>query len=445
MAGRSSPTTVSTALHKIATLAKEAPARVLTTLAHHIDIDFLREAYRRTRKDGATGVDGQTAEDYGEELESNLQSLHDRLKSGTYVAPPVRRAYVPKEEGGESRPIGIPTFEDKVLQRAVAMILEAVYEQDFVDASYGFRPGRSAHQALDSLWEQLMRVQGGWVIKIDIKRYFDTISHGHLRGFLNHRVRDGVIRRTIDKWLKAGVLEEGSVSFADAGVPQGSGVAPILSNVFLHVVFDQWFEQEVKPRLRGEAVFYRFADDSVVVCAVEEDAHRIMAVLPKRFGKYGLTLHPDKTRVICFRRPLPQSQGEQGQRPIRPESFDLLGFTHYWGRSRRGRWVVKRKTATGRLSRALKRINTWCRRYRHTPVVWQHQQLVRKLQGHYAYYGITGNDQGLKHFRYGVRQRWQKWLNRRSQRSGMPWERFYCLAERYPLPKTRIVHAASRA
>ena len=232
MAGRSSPTTVSTALQKIATLAKEAPARVLTTLAHPIDIDLLREAYRRTRKDGATGVDGQTAEDYGEELESNLQSLHDRLKSGTYVAPPVRRAYVPKEEGGESRPIGMPTFEDKVLQRAVAMILEAVYEQDFVDASYGFRPGRSAHQALDSLWEQLMRVQGGWGIKIDIKRYFDTISHGHLRGFLNHRVRDGVIRRTIDKWLKAGVLEEGSVRFSDAGVPQGSGVAPILANVY---------------------------------------------------------------------------------------------------------------------------------------------------------------------------------------------------------------------
>jgi RNA-directed DNA polymerase len=226
MAGRSSPTTVSTKLHTIATLAREAPERVLTTLAHHIDVDFLREAYRRTRKDGAAGVDGQTAAEYGENLESNLQSLLDRLKSGTYVAPPVRRAYIPKEEGGESRPIGIPTFEDKVLQRAVAMILEAVYEQDFLDSSYGFRPGRSAHQALHSLWGQLMRVHGGWVIKVDIKSYFDTMSHTYLRGFLNQRVRDGVIRRTIDKWLKAGVLEEGRVSLSEAGVPQGAGVTP---------------------------------------------------------------------------------------------------------------------------------------------------------------------------------------------------------------------------
>jgi len=390
-------------------------------------------------------VDGQTAAEYAEDLESNLQSLLDRLKSGTYVAPPVRRADVPKEEAGESRPIGIPTFEDKVLHRAIAMILEAVYEQDFLDASYGFRPGRSAHQALQSLWEQLMRMHGGWVIKVDIKRYFDTLPHNHLRSFLDQRVRDGVIRRVIDKWLKAGVLEEERVSVSDAGVPQGSGVAPILSNVFLHQVFDRWFEHEVQPRLRGKAIFYRFADDIAVVCATEKDAHRIMAVLSKRFGKYGLTLHPDKTRVLGFRRPPVRSLGEWDQRLAGPESFDLLGFTHYWGRSRRGQWVIKRKTATGRLSRALKRINTWCRRYRHAPVVWQHQQLVQKLRGHYAYYGMVGNDRGLKHFRYGVRQRWQKWLNRRSQRSGMTWDRFACLLERYPLPNTRIVHGAPSA
>lgn len=241
------------------------------------------------------------------------------------------------------------------------------------------------------------------------------------------------------------MLEDGRVCFSDSGVPQGSGVAPLLANVFLHLVFDHWFEQVVKPRLTGQTVFSRFADDIVVVCAREDDAQRIMAVLPKRFGKYGLTLHPEKTRVLRCRRPPHRPTGERGQRPAEPESFDLLGCTHYWGRSRRGQWVIKRKTAKGRLSRALKRINTWCRRYRHAPVAWQHQQLGQKLRGHYAYYGITGNDTGLKHFRYGVRQRWQKWLNRRSQRSGMPWDRFHHLLDHYPLPKTRIVHAASSA
>jgi RNA-directed DNA polymerase len=276
-------------------------------------------------------------------------------------------------------------------------------------------------------------------------RSFDTLPHRHLRSFLDQRVRDGVIRRVIDKWLKAGVLEAERIRVSDAGVPQGSGVAPLLSNVFLHYVFDRWFEHEVQPRLRGKAIFYRFADDIAVGCATEEDAHRIMAVLPKRFGKYGLTLHPDKTRVLGFRRPPVRSLGERAQRLAGPESFDLLGFTHYWGRSRRGQWVIKRKTATGRLSRALKRINTWCRRYRHAPVVWQHQQLVQKLRGHYAYYGIVGNDRGLKHFRYGVRQRWQKWLNRRSQRSGMAWERFSGLLERDPLPNTRIIHGVPSA
>jgi RNA-directed DNA polymerase len=443
MAGTSSPPTVSTKLHKIATLAREALERVLTTLAHHIDIDFLREAYRRTRKDGATGVDGQTADDYAKNLERNLQSLLERLKSGTYVAPPVRRAYVPKDEGGASRPIGIPTFEDKVLQRAVTMILEAVYEQDFLDCSYGFRPGRSAHDALAALWGQVMRMRGGWVIKVDIQRYFDTVDHGHLRRFLDQRVRDGVIRRTIDKWLKAGVLEEGCITHTDTGVPQGAGVAPILSNVFLHVVLDTWFEHEVKPRLSGEACLYRFADDVAIVCAAEQDARRLMAVLPKRLGKYGLTLHPDKTRVIRFTRPPYRAAGRRRHAQGWPGSFDLLGFTHYWGRSRQGNWVVKRKTATGRLSRALKRINIWCRRHCHAKVAWQHQQLVNKLRGHYAYYGVIGNERGLKSFHRGVARRWRKWLNRRSQRRAMRWERFNRLLERYSLPDTRIARATS--
>jgi len=440
MAGTSSPTTVSTALQRIATLAQEAPQRVVTTLAHHIDVPFLMEAYRRTRKDGAVGVDGQTAQMYATALERNLESLLERFKSGAYAAPPVRRVYIPKDDGHSSRPLGIPSFEDKVLQRAVAMVLEAIYEQDFLDCSYGFRPKRSQHQALDALWHQIMEMSGGWVISIDIEKYFDSISHRQLRGILDQRVRDGVIRRTIDKWLKAGVLENGCISHTDTGVPQGSGVAPLLSNLFLHEVLDTWFENVAKPRLKGKAVLVRFADDAIVLCTHERDARRMMAVLPKRFAKYGLTLHPEKTRVIPFRRP--PSGGRQAERKREPGSFNLLGFTHYWGQSRAGKWVVKRKTASARLSRALKRINTWCREHRHAKVSWQHQQLVWKLRGHNGYYGITGNMKGLRQFRLGVRNCWRKWLARRSQRSRIRWDQFEELLKHYPLPQSKIVHSA---
>jgi group II intron reverse transcriptase/maturase len=442
MPGTPSPTNVSTKLPRIATLAREAPQRVLTTLAHHIDVAFLREAFRRTRKDGAPGVDGQTAAAYAEDLEHHLGSLLDRLKSGTYVAPPVRRVYIPKDERGATRPIGIPAFEDKVLQRAIAMALEAVYEQDFLACSYGFRPRRSAHQMLQALWEEVMRFRGGWILKVDIQSYFDTIDHHHLRRILDQRVRDGVIRRMIDKWLNAGVLEHGSVTHPDTGVPQGSGVAPLLANVFLHTILDAWFEQVVRPRLDGEATLYRFADDLVILCAVERDAQRLMTVLPKRFAKYGLTLHPTKTRVIRFTRPPYAPQGPRVKVPSWPGTFELLGFTHYWGRSRQGNWVVKRKTTGKRLSRALRRFNAWCRSHRHAPVAWQHQQLVQKLRGHYAYYGITGNEQRLRRVQWEVIRLWRKWLNRRSQRRSMRWERFARLLEQYPLPRAKIMRPA---
>ncbi len=285
MAGTPSPTTVSTKLQRIATLAREAPELAFTTLAHHIDLAFFKEAYRRTRKDGAVGVDGQTAQAYAEDLESHLDSLLYRFKSGTYQAPPVRRVYIPKDDGRSTRPLGIPGFEDKVLQRAVVMVLEAIYEQDFLDCSYGFRPKRSQHQALAALWDQTMQMGGGWVISSDIQSYFDTIEHGELRALLEQRVRDGVIRRIIDKWLKAGVLANGCVSHPDTGVPQGSGVSPLLSNLFLHEVLDTWFERVVKPRLQGQAMLCRFADDAIIVCAGEHDAKRVMNVLPKRFSK----------------------------------------------------------------------------------------------------------------------------------------------------------------
>jgi group II intron reverse transcriptase/maturase len=422
---------VSTRLQRIAELAREAPERAFLSLAHHIDLEFLKEAFRRTRKDGATGVDGQTGEAYEERLEENLQSLLDRFKSGRYQAPPVRRTYVPKGDGRE-RPIGIPTFEDKVLQRAVSMVLEAVYEQDFLPCSYGYRPGRSAHTALEDLWQGLMGMKGGWVLELDITTFFDNLDHSRLRRILDQRVRDGVLRRTIDKWLAAGVLEGEELSHPDAGTPQGGVVSPCLANVYLHDALDTWFEKHVKPRLQGRAFMIRFADDAVMVFSHEKDARRMLDVLPERLGQYGLTLHPTKTRLFYFRPPSPT--GDDQLRDTGKQSFDFLGFTHYWARSRRGFWVVKRKTASSRFSRALKRASAWFQEVRHQPVAWQHEQLVRKLRGHDNYYGIVGNHAALYRFRYELRRLWRKWLDRRSHKALMTWARFQRLEARYPLP-----------
>jgi RNA-directed DNA polymerase len=438
MPGSSSPTSVSTKLQQIAELARQSPSMVLTTLAHHIDVEFLREAYRRTRKDGAPGVDRLTADQYEEDLESNLCSLLDRFKSGTYRAPPVKRVHIPKGDGSKTRPIGIPTFEDKVLQRAVTMALEAVYEQDFLNCSYGFRPGRSAHQALQALWEALTGMGGGWVLELDIESFFDSLVHEHLRSFLDQRVRDGVLRRSIDKWLKAGVMEDGMVTIPKSGSPQGGVVSPMLANIYLHKVLDEWFEEQVRPRLAGRAVLIRYADDAVLAFSSEHDARLVMNVLPKRFGKYGLTLHPDKTRLVPFRKP---SSPSGGKRSDRPGTFDLLGFTHYWGRSYRGFTVLKRQTARSRLRRALKQMALWCQAHRHLPVIEQQRSLNLKLRGHYGYYGITGNGHALKCFEQRVQDLWREWLNRRSQRGRMPWDRFKKLLQRYPLVPPRVTRS----
>jgi group II intron reverse transcriptase/maturase len=438
--GPQTPATVSTKLARIAELARGAPDMRFRSLAHHIDIEFLKEAYNATRKDGATGVDGQTADEYAADLERNLRSLLDRFKSGTYRAPPVRRVHIPKGDG-RTRPIGIPTFEDKVLQRAVSMVLGAVYEQDFLDCSYGFRPGRRPHQALKTLRDDLIKVTGGWVLDVDIKGFFDNLDHGHLRALLDQRVQDGVLRRTINKWLKAGVLEDGSLSYPETGTPQGGVISPLLSNVYLHVVLDRWFRDEVQPRLKGRSSLVRYADDFVMVFEHEEDARKVLDVLPKRFGKYGLTLHPEKTRLVRFGRPR-ASKDEPPDEP--PGSFDFLGFTHHWARSRQGHWVVKQKTAKTRLSRALTRIAEWCRLNMHRPVAEQQQILASKLRGHCEYYGITGNSRSLNQFRAGLLQRWKTWLHRRSHRARMTWERFIRLLQRYPLPTARAVHSALR-
>ncbi|MCB9756278.1 MAG: group II intron reverse transcriptase/maturase [Myxococcales bacterium] len=442
--GTPSPKSVSTKQRRIAKVAREAPDMVFTSLAHHIDLELLQEAHRRTRKTGAAGVDGQTAQEYATNLESNLQRLLDRFKAGTYRAPPVRRVEIPKGDG-KSRPIGIPTFEDKVLQRAVAMVLEAVYEQDFLDCSFGFRPGRSAHQALQALWDGLMAMGGGWVLEVDIEDYFGSLNHGQLRAFLDQRVRDGVLRRMIDKWLKAGVMRDGIVKHPETGTPQGGVASPILANIYLHEVLDLWFERDVRPRLRGRSFLIRYADDAAIVFEKSDDAERVLKVLAKRFAKYGLRLHPEKTRLVEFRSAGWRRRPNRGHRQTRPGSFDMLGFRHFWGRTRRGTWVVRRKTSPKKFSQALKRISWWCRKYRHLPIEKQQQALVKKLRGHYGYYGITGNIVALSRFLFEVWRVWRRWLHRRSQRAGMTWKRFERFRLRYPLPTPRIVHSVYRA
>lgn len=424
---------VSTKQERIAELAKQSPQMAFTSMAYLMDIDWLKEAYRRTRKDGAVGVDGMTADEYEQDLEGNLQRLLHRAKSGDYQAPPVRRVHIPK--GGsatETRPIGIPTLEDKVLQRAVVMLLEPIYEQDFSNCSYGFRPGRSAHQALESFRNQLMDCRGGWVLEVDIRKFFDNLDHGHLRAFLQLRVRDGVLLRLIGKWLKAGVMEDGSVSYPDAGSPQGGVVSPLLSNVFLHYVLDLWFEQEVRPRLRRRAFLIRYADDFVIGFRDHLDAQRVMEVIPKRFAKHGLTVHPTKTRLVPFCPPSSATTDRGGPRDG-PGTFDLLGFTHFWSRSQRGYWVVKWKTASDRFSRAVRSMDSWCQANRHLSLREQQQKLNEKLRGHYAYYGVTGNSAALSRFLHEVESRWRKWLYRRNRLRSMNWNLFRRLLQRYPL------------
>lgn len=431
---------ISTRQEKIATLARYEPKLPLKTLAHHVDLTWLYEAWRRTRRDGAVGVDKVTAEDYEADLEANLSSLLERFKSGRYRAPAVRRVHIPKAgKAGATRPIGIPTLEDKILQRAVLMVLEPIYEHDFLDGSYGFRPGRSAHQALEGVWQGLMSQAGGWVIDLDIQGFFDSVDHTQLRGFIETRVRDGVIRRVLGKWLNAGVMEDGAVHQPSRGTPQGGVISPLLANIYLHEVLDQWFEHTVKPRLAGRAFMARYADDAVLAFEREDDARRVRAVLAQRLAKYGLTLHPDKTRLVDFRRP-----GHGSRRGPQGQSFDLLGFTHYWGTSRKGRPVVVRSTAKGRMDQALKRIAHWCKTHRHWPIAQQHRALSRKLAGHYAYYGITGNARALSCFRQQVARRWRFWLSRRSRKAYLQWPRFKQLLATYPLPPPRVVHSIYR-
>ncbi len=437
MAGALKPESVSTKQERIAKLAREHPGMAFTSLNHHVDYEWVEYAYRCTRKDGARGVDGQSAQDYAKDLHNNLLRLIDRLKSGSYRAPPVRRHYIPKSDGGQ-RGLGIPSFEDKVAQRAVLMLLEPIYEQDFADYSYGFRPGRNAHQALRVVRRAVAQHGRRWVLDVDVRKYFASIPHARLREFLARRVTDGVVRRLIDKWLSAGVLEEGRVHYPEDGTPEGGVISPLLANIYLHYVVDEWYAEAVAPRLRRPSTLVRYCDDFVMLFVFEDDARRVLQVLALRLGKYGLQLHPDKTRIVDFRIPRrwPPADADGGL----PTSFNFLGFTHVWGRSRWGMSAVRQYTAKDRLARSVKAIGAWCRRMRHWPLRDQQARLSRMLQGHYAYFGISSNIERLQALHRAAYRLWRKWLSRRTRGPCMPWERFLRLLERFPLPTPRIIH-----
>jgi group II intron reverse transcriptase/maturase len=426
--------TVTPKLQRIAAQAARDPARVFTTLAHLIDEDFLREAYRHTSKSSAPGIDGVTAAAYAEHLDENLDDLHERLRSGRYRAAPVERVWIEKEDGSQ-RPIGKPAFEDKIVQRAVAMLLEAIYEQDFLDCSYGFRPGRSPHDALHELRERCMNEGIGWIVDADVSGYFDSIDRTCLREVLRKRVNDGRILRLIGKWLRAGVMDHGVLTHPETGVVQGGVISPVLANIFLHHVLDEWFEREVQPRLKGRSFLTRFADDFVIGCELEADAQKIMAVLPKRFARFGLHIHPTKTTLVGFRKP------KASQAPAHGDgTFEFLGFTHYWARTRRGFWVIKRRTARKRLRRTQKALWQWCRHNRHAPLQYQYRMLCAKLRGHFRYYGIRGNFPLLEVVCRYAEKAWRYWLSRRSSKSAIDWEKFQKLLATYGLPTPKIVH-----
>ncbi len=420
----------STKLLKVRERAKRDPEVRFLSLAHLIDQHALQRAYRRLRRGAAAGVDGVTKDEYGAALPDNLRDLHKRLREGRWRHQPIRRVHIPKGQG-KTRPLGISCFEDKIVQEAVREILEAVYEPLFLECSYGFRPGRSAHDALRALSPVLKSGGGNWILDADIEGYFDSIPRGELLEFIQTRVADGAFLRLIGKCLHVKILDGEEISEPDQGTVQGSTLSPLLGNIYLHHVLDLWLRDEVFPRVRGGAMVVRYADDLVLAFAREEDARRVMAALPKRFGRFGLRLHPDKTKLIPFGRP--RASGGKG-----PGTFDFLGFTHYWGRSRKGYWIPFVKTRKAVLRRSLTATEEWCRRHRHLPVKEQSAALGKKLRGHFNYFGVNGNSQSLTKLVCEVERIWRKWLNRRSQRGRMPWERFKQVLRRHPLPKPKI-------
>ncbi len=432
MANASTLGEMSPQLLKVVERAQQEPEGRFHSLAHLIDVPALERAYRPSRKDAAVGVDGVTKEQYGQGLERNLLDLHGRMKAKRYRHQPIRRVHIPKDQG-TMRPIGVSAFEDKLVQDVVREVLEAVYEQDFLDCSHGFRPKRSPHDAIRALDRIVHRGEVNWILEADIVSFFDSLDRKELKKMLEVRVADGSLLRLIGKCLHVGVLDGVEVSTSEFGTSQGSVLSPLLGNIYLHYVLDLWFEQEVKPRLRGRATLIRYCDDFIIGFEQEEDARRVMDVLGKRLGRFGLTLHPDKTRLLPFRRPPADQKGGKG-----PATFDFLGFTLYWARTRKGRWAMSCKTRSASLRRAIQSVYDWCRRHRHLSIEDQHAALTRRIQGHFNYFGVSGNSRSLRIIIEQAKLSWYKWLCRRSQRTRFTWERFTDLLRDFPLPRPRI-------
>ena len=427
------------ALERVRQVAKNDRKQRFTALLHHIyDVDRLRAAYREIKRNAAAGIDGQTWEHYGEALEENLRDLSHRLKREAYRAKPVRRVYIPKVgKPGELRPLGVPALEDKIVQRATVEVLSTIYEQDFLGFSYGFRPGRSPHLALDALSVGIMTKKVNWVLDADIRWFYDTLDHGWLVKFIEHRVADRRVVRLIQKWLKAGVLEEGRRVQSEVGTVQGGSISPLLANIYLHYVLDLWVQQWRQKQASGEMTFVRFADDFVAGFEHRRDAERFLAELRKRFAKFMLELHADKTRVLRFGRFAALNRQERGEG--KPETFNFLGFTHSCGKTRKGRFTVLRQTMRQRWQAKLRALKDELRQRMHMPIAEQGAYLRSVLLGHFGYYGVPMNGPALCAFRTAVENLWRTVLLRRSQKSHLPRHRMRRLVARW-LPPVTISH-----
>jgi group II intron reverse transcriptase/maturase len=429
-------TRVSQALERVRQAARARKKERFTALLHHINMDLLRLSFYALKRSAAPGVDGVTWKDYEVALESNLQGLHDRVQRGAYRALPSRRKYIPKPDGRQ-RPLGIAALEDKILQRAVVAVLNAIYEEDFLGFSYGFRPKRSQHDALDALLVGIQRRKVNWILDADYRSFFDTVSHSWLLRFLEHRIGDERILRLIRKWLKAGVLEEGIVTESEAGTPQGATASPLLANAYLHYVFDLWAQQWRKRHARGDMIVVRFADDSVVGFEYEAEAKRFLADLRKRSESFSLAVHPEKTRIIRFGRYAALNRKERGLG--KPETFNFLGFTMICGQTRAGGFQLQRRTRRDRMQATIQRVKEELRRRRHRPIPEQGRWLAQVVRGFYAYHAVPTNYSALVVFRVRIVQLWKRALQQRSQRARRTWTQMTRLADAW-LPRPRILH-----